>query len=116
MSYFAEYGHPCAIMEKRRVEDGAGGWTTEWTQGAEFTNYQGRKSSVEALRAEQEGVTSLYTGLVQKDVPIEYGDYYKDLETGTTYRVTSRPEERVTPSSASMQLKAFSAERKELPQ
>lgn len=50
--------------------------------GAEFTNYQDLNSSMEARRAEKEGVTSLYSALVDKAVPIEYNDVFKDKTTG----------------------------------
>ena len=49
-----------------------------------------------------------------KDVPIEYGSVYKDVTTGAYFRVTSRPEEKRAPASASpmlQNLKSFTAER-----
>ena len=53
--------------------------------------------------------------LVDKALPIEYGDYFKDTLTGLTYRVTSNPSEKESPKSATFALKYFTAERKELP-
>ena len=87
MSLLNDFARPCVLMEKHREPDGAGGY----------------------------GVTSVYSALVDKAVPIEYGDYFRDTETGTTYRVTSNPEEKQAPRSASFTLKYFTAERKELP-
>lgn len=116
MSLLDDFARICVLMEKQRVPDGAGGYIVEWTEGAEFTNYQALDTSMEARRAEKEGVTSLYSALVRADFPIEYNDYFKDKETGLTYRVTSNPEEKVSPKSASFTLKYFAAERKELPQ
>lgn len=112
------FAHKCVLMEKIRTPDGEGGFLTEWTEGAEFDNYQAMDSSMQARRAEQEGVTSVFSALVAKGVPIEFGDYYKDAETGVTYRVTSNPVEKEAPKSAShviQALKFFTAERKELP-
>lgn len=116
MSLLDDFARPCVIMEKKRVPDGAGGYIVEWSEGTEFTNYQALDTSMEARRAEKEGVTSLYSALVCAEFPIEYNDYFKDKETGLTYRVTSNPEEKVSPKSASFSLKYFTAERKELPQ
>lgn len=68
--------------------------------------------------AEKEGVTSVYSALVNKTVPIEYMDYFRDVASGVTYRVTSNPEEREAPKSAGATirgLKFFTAERKDLP-
>ena len=108
MSLLDDFARPCILLEKKRVPSDEGGWVTEWTEGAEFTNYQDLNSSME-------GVTSLCSALVDKAVPIEYNDYFKDKGTGETYRVTSNPEEKQAPKSASFSLKYFTAERKAVP-
>lgn len=115
MSLLDDFARTCVLMEKKRVPDGAGGYIVEWTEGAEFTNYQALDTSMEARIAEKQGVTSLYSALVRADLPIEYNDYFRDKTTGLTYRVTSNPEEKTAPKSASFSLKSFTAERKELP-
>lgn len=114
MSLLDDFARTCILMEKTRTPDGAGGYNVVWTEGAEFKNYQALDTSMEARRAEKEGVTSVYSALVDKAVPIEYGDYFKDTDTGETYRVTSNPEDKQAPRSATMQLKYFTAERKAL--
>ena len=118
MSLLDDFSQQCVLMEKKRVPDGAGGYEVTWTEGAEFLNYQALDTSMEARRAEKEGVTSVYSALVNKTVPIEYMDYFRDVASGVTYRVTSNPEEREAPKSAGATirgLKFFTAERKELP-
>lgn len=115
MSLLNDFARPCALMEKTRVPDGEGGYTVSWTEGAAFTNYQALDTSAETRRAEKEGITSVYSALVDKSLPIEYGDYFKDTETGITYRVTSNPEEKQSPKSSTLSLKYFMAERKGLP-
>ncbi len=115
MSLLDDFARPCVLMEKTRVPDGEGGYTVSWAEGVVFDNYQALDSSMEARRAEKEGVTSLYSALVDKTLPIEYNDYFKDKTTGLTYRVTSNPSEKESPKSATFSLKYFTAERKELP-
>lgn len=118
MSLLDDFASKCVLMEKTRKPDGAGGYITDWAEGAGFLNYQALDTSMEARRAEKEGVTSVYSALVNKTVPIEYNDYFRDTSTGNTYRVTSNPEERAAPRSAGSIIKAlkfFTAERKELP-
>ena len=115
MSLLSDFGKICVFKEKTRTPDGEGGYYIEWTDGAEFTAYQSLDTSMEARTAEKQGVTSVYSALVDKDVPIEYGDYFKDTETGLTYRVTSNPSEKESPKSATFALKYFTAERRELP-
>ena len=115
MSLLSYFERSCVLMEKTRIHDGEGGYTLDWKDGVMFQNYQALDTSMEARRAEKEGVTSVYSALVDKALPIEYGDYFKDTETGMTYRVTSNPSEKETPKSATFALKYFTAERKELP-
>ena len=114
MSLLDDFSHSCIIMDKLTKPDGEGGYATEWREGAEFANYVALDSSLEARQAEAQGVTSVYAGIVRKDVPIEYGSVYKDVMTGAYFRVTSRPEEKQAPASASpmlQNLKSFTAER-----
>lgn len=115
MSLLDDFARTCTLLEKTRQPDGEGGYTVEWTDGAEFLNYQALNTSMEARRAEKEGVTSVYSGLVDASVPIEYNDYFRDETTGETYRVTSEPADKVTPKSASFGLKYFTAEKRALP-
>lgn len=114
MSLLEEFKKPCVILEKTRKPDGAGGYITTWSEGAEFYSYRALDTSTEATIAERQGISSIYSVLVEKNVPIEYGDYFKDKTTGRTYRVTSEPSDKQSPKSSSMQLKYFTAEKWEL--
>ena len=115
MSLLSDFGKICVFKEKMRTPDGEGGYYVTWTEGAEFTAYQSLDTSMEARTAEKQGVTSFYSVLVDKAVPIEYGDYFKEKESGTVYRVTSNPDEKKAPKSASFELKLFTAEKAVLP-
>lgn len=115
MSLLDDFARPCVLMEKTRTPDGAGGYIVSWTEGAEFQNYQALDTSLEARIAEKQGVTSVYSALVLKDLPIEYNDAFKDASTGLTYRVTSNPDEKQAPKSSTFDLKYFTAERWNLP-
>lgn len=115
MSLLEDFAIPCVLMEKKRVPDGSGGYITTWNEGLPFENYQYLDTSMEARRAEQDGVKSLYSALVQKDFPIEYGDAFKDTNTGLTYKVTSNPDEKKAPKSSTFNLKYFTVERWVLP-
>lgn len=115
MSLLDDFARPCVLLDKSRVPDGEGGFITTWIDGAEFSNYQALDTSMEARRAEKEGVTSVFTGLVAQSVPIEYGDFFRDKSTGETYRVTSEPAAKQSPRSASFELKYFTAEKRAVP-
>lgn len=115
MSLLDDFARLCVILRPEREPDGSGGWLTVWNPGEEFTVCPALNSSMEARRAEQEGVTSVYSALVDRETEIHYGDYFRDLESGRTYRVTSHPSEQESPRSAGFSLKFFTAERKEPP-
>lgn len=115
MSLLDDFGRACVLLEKTRTDDGEGGYLVAWTDGITFTNYQALDTSMEARRAEKDGVTSVYSALVGKAVPIEYNDYFRDTATGETYRVTSNPEEKQAPRSSTLKLKYFTAELRKLP-
>ncbi len=115
MSLLEDFARPCVLLEKTCVPDGAGGQKTTWSDGAEFKNYLALDTSMEARRAEKDGVKSVYSALVKRDFAIKYGDYFKDKLTDTTYRVTSNPDEKKVPQSSMLDLKFFIAERKEVP-
>lgn len=119
MSLLSDFSKQCVLLDKTRKPDGEGGYITEWKDGVEFMNFSVLDTSMEARKAEKEGVSSVYTGLVNGDVPIEYGDYYRDIETGRIFRVTSNPDEKQAPAGASdllKGLKSFTAERRDLPE
>ena len=115
MSLLENYARRCVLLRQKRTAEPEGGWRTEWTEGAEFINYQALDTSQEARRAEKEGEASLYHALVDKSVPIRYDDYFRDVELGETFRVTSDPDEKQAPASSSLPLKYFTAEKRALP-
>ncbi|MCD8211401.1 MAG: hypothetical protein LUC17_00020 [Oscillospiraceae bacterium] len=116
MSLLDEYARTCTILTQERVAGPEGGWTTEWVEGETFINHSARSSSAEVDRAEKLGEKAQFTILIDQAVPIAYGDYYRDEQTGETYRVTSDPEDLQTPPSSTLCLKACFVERRDLPE
>lgn len=105
------YARECVHKCKTTTNDGEGGYHTEWTDGMTFINYQALDTSTEAQIAEKQGITAFYNVLVEKNVPLGYGDYYQDVKSQQIYRITSEPSESYTPNSSSLDLKFFSSER-----
>lgn len=116
MSLLNEYMETFAFMDKSHVSDGEGGYTITWTQSkATFTAALRFDSSVQAKRAQAEGVRDLYTIITQKSTEIDYNDVVKRLSDGTTYRVTTNGKDKKTPASAGLNMRAVSAELWEIP-
>lgn len=100
----------CVLMEKQRVSDGEGGFTTEWVEGAEFMAAIVRNNSLEARVAEKAGVTNVFTVTTNVSANLDYHDVFKRKSDGQIFRVTSSGDDNKTPSVASFQFEQVSAE------
>ena len=105
----------CAFIEQTVENDGQGGYVREWLDGAEFPAAIVVDQTMNARTAEKDGVTSVYTVTVDASLPIEWHTVFRRLSDGAVFRVTSHPEEKVTPLEASFAFKQCTAERWVLP-
>lgn len=118
MSLLKARERQCVILVENRVSDKAGGETVTWTEGETFVNRPALDTSKETRKAEKLGDSGAYSGMIDAEVGLHYGDIFRDTVSGETFRVTSRPEDKQAPSCASPLLrgkKSFTAERVELP-
>lgn len=110
MSLLSESMETFRFIDKTRRDDGYGGVVTVWVDGAQIRAVAVLDSSMEARRAEQEGVTSLYTITTSKDVMLAYGDVLRRESDGHLFRVTSNGQEKRTPPSAALDMRVVTAE------
>ena len=110
MSLLTSAMEDVVMLEKKRVPDGEGGFTTDWADGVQFKAAITFDSSMQARTAEKDGVTSLYTVTVPKNAKLEYHDVIKRLEDGKVFRITSDGDDKMTPESASFQVIQVTAE------
>lgn len=96
---------------KKLTPNGMGGYDESYVDGEKFSGSLVMDTSTEARVAEKQGVTSLYTLTVPIDVPLDYNDRFRDSDSSTEYRITSRKGEKQTPTVASFQFQQFSVER-----
>lgn len=105
-----------AFMDKSHTRDDEGNTITTWEQSeATFLAAIRFDSSVQAKRAQAEGVEDLYTIVTGREVDLEFNDVVKRLEDGTTFRVTTSGKDNKTPRSASLNMRAVSAKVWEIP-
>ncbi|MCI8857677.1 MAG: head-tail adaptor protein [Clostridiaceae bacterium] len=114
MSLLQEYMEPCQLIEKKRVPDGEGGFTTSWADGAVFQASVVCDTSMQARAAEKQGVTSLYTVTCERNAKLEYHDVFRRQSDGKIFRVTSDGDDVQTPRSATFQFSQVTAEEWEL--
>lgn len=110
MSLWKKAMEQVIMLEKKRVPDGEGGFTTEWTDSVVFEAAITFDSSMQARTAEKQGVTSLYTVTVPLNCKLEYHDCFKRLSDSKVFRVTSDGDDKITPDSASFQFVQVTAE------
>ena len=115
MSLLEEAFENCTIINKSTVSDGYGGYTTEWTDGAEFRAAVVLNSSMEARIAEKQGVTALYTVTTTKALNLQYHDVFRRESDQKIFRVTSDGDDNKTPESAGLNMRQVSAEEWRLP-
>lgn len=110
MSLLSEAMTSCVIMDKTTVADGYGGYTTSWSDGAQFNAAIVMDSSIEARIAERQDVSGFYTITTKKSLNLQYHDVIKRLSDGKIFRVTSDGDDKATPNSASLNMRQVSAE------
>jgi hypothetical protein len=97
------------FINEGTVDDGYGGYTTAYTAGATFDAVLVLNDSIQAQKAEQDGVKGVYTLTTDKAVPLAWHKIFRRKGTNDVYRVTSK-DEHATPSTTPMNLREVKAE------
>lgn len=112
MTLIDAFKESCILMERVRVPDGEGGWTTQWAEGLTFDAAIVLDSSMNARIAEAEGVTALYTVTTDRNVEMVFHDVFKRQSDGQVFRVVKVNDS--TPDVATFQFNQYQAEAWEL--
>lgn len=99
----------CVFIDKTHVDDGEGGYDTQWKVGAPFKAAVVLDQSLQAQRAMSEGVTGVYTVTVRRAVRLGYHEVFKRLRDGMIFRVVSKDDSE-TPKSAALDARTVRAE------
>lgn len=114
MSLLSEAYENVTMIDKTTVEDGVGGFITTWKDGATFKAAIVLDSSMQARVAEKAGVTALYTVTTNRSVNLQYHDVFRRESDKKIFRVTSDGDDKLTPPSATLDMRQVSAEEWEL--
>ena len=109
------YMKNCVMMDKVTVPDGVGGFISRYQEGAAFKCAIALDNSMQARIGQQQGVTNVYTISTPKAITLQFHDVIKDTETGKIFRITSDGTDKATPSTATLDMRAVSAEEWSLP-
>lgn len=104
----------CCLVEKMRTSDGAGGFVTEWRDGAQFMAAITMDTTLDAQVAERSGVTSVFTVTAYRSCELSYHDVIKRLSDGRIFRVTSDNGDSEAPKAGTLDIAQYRAEKWEL--
>lgn len=110
MSLLDDALESCVMMDKTTMPDGYGGYISTYSEGAEFKAAIVFDTSMEARRAEEQGVRSLYTVTTTRLLTLEYHDVFKRLRDNKLFRVTSDGDDKFTPQSTPLDMRQVTAE------
>lgn len=115
MSLLTEAMDKCTMLDKTTLPDGYGGYIPSYTPGVTFYAAVVFDTSIEARRADKEGVTSLYTVTTSRAMTLQYHDVFRRDRDGKIFRVTSDGDDLYTPASAGLDMRNVTAEEYTLP-
>ena len=98
MSLLQEAYEKFNVINTAVVDDGYGGITTEYTEGATI-----------------QGDSSSYTLTVEKHINLDFHTILKRAKDGSYYRLTSGSDDKNTPESATLNMRQYTAERWQKP-
>ena len=111
MSLLLNAMEPCHHLDKITITpDGMGGYIPSYTPGGEFKAAIVFNTSLEARRAQAEGVKSLYTVTTPRSVVLDYHDVFIRDRDGKVFRVTSDGDDKYTPKSTRLDMRQVTAE------
>lgn len=110
MSLIKDFETSCERLIPTLIPDGEGGSRTTWREGSAFEAAITFNSSLPARKAEHDGVTSLYTVTVKKDIPLRFHDVFRRIADNKVFRVTSDGDDVQTPVRASFAFAQVTAE------
>lgn len=110
MSLLNDAMEDCVILNKRIVDDGYGGYKNTWEEGATFKAAIVFDTSIQARIAQAQGVQNMYTITTSRALILDYHDIFKRVKDNKLFRVTSDGDDKLTPRSASLDMRQVSAE------
>ena len=110
MSLLDEAFEDFRVMNKSVIDDGYGGTTTVYTEGATIKGAMVFNTSNEMVVARVMGYAAAYTFTVHKDIELDYHMVVRRESDGKVFRLTSNSDDKKTPDSAFLDMRQYSAE------
>lgn len=105
----------CRILNKIREDDPYGSETITWQEGTSFDASILKDSTTEAIVAEKQGISEIFTVVVKKGFSLSYNDYFRRVSDGQVFRVTSNVKDSEAPEKSTVRIAKVTAEKAVLP-
>ena len=110
MMLYEEAMEDVVKIDVTTTSDGMGGFIPTYVDGASFKAAFGKNTTLQAVIAEKQGVTEVYTITTYSTVRLHYHDIIKRVRDGMIFRITSNVEDNETPKVATFSMAQVNAE------
>lgn len=115
MSLISEIFEDFTMLDRTTTDDNEGSFVESYTEGAHIKAAVSLDASMEARVAEASGVKNIYTIITPRAVNLQFHNVLRRDRDGKVFLVTSDGDDRKTPASASLNMRAVSAQEWRLP-
>lgn len=98
------------VVNKTVTDDGYGGITTVWTDGATVKGIMRYDNSTQMKVAQAMGVTASYTFVVKKNIALDFHTVVRRESDKKIFRLINNADDMKTPNTAGLNMREYSAE------
>ena len=98
------------VINKAIVDDGMGGTTTAWTDGAKIQGAMVYDNSAQMKIAQAMGSKGAYTFTVKRTTDLDYHTVLRRTSDQAIFRLTSNSDDKKTPVGAGLDMRQYTAE------
>ena len=111
MSLITSMMEPCTFINRIRTDDPYGGYVEAYSDGATFRAAVIKNSTTEAVVAEKQGITEIFTVVTDKGFSLDYNDLFRRDSDGQVVRVTSNIKDSEAPDASTVKIGKVTAEK-----
>lgn len=115
MSLLESMMETCTFLNHSKTKDGYGGYTDTYTDGVTFDATIIKNNSTEAVIAERQDVSEIYTVVVRKGMTLDFHDVFRRESDKQVFRVTGKSADSEAPEASTVKIGKVTAEKWVIP-